>query len=341
VNYNAKIIVIAFPDTFVKMSDELICKFLPLVGLGTREYIKAGHAALVLINEETGIAKYFDFGRYVTPNGRGRVRGMNTDVELKIPFNAEFSENKKLENLDKFLLWLDAHPEKTHGSGRILASVCNHINFEKAEKHINTLQSRGNVPYGAFAKEGSNCARFVTDTILASTNETSIIKGLKWNYKFTPSTVGNVEKAACDSTIFEVYEGKICKFEGNALKENLKNYFHKKKQKNNAAHILPILPENAQKLSGIGSNAWFELIKDESSSADLYIIKRYNELHNVDFEGVFYTSMGFSIYKPYEFVYDSHCEYCHVIQEGKTYRFDLLKFSKTAAISSMQKVHSA
>ena len=50
---SGQIIVMAFPDTFVKMSEEFICKVLPLVGLGTREYIKAGHAALVLVHNET------------------------------------------------------------------------------------------------------------------------------------------------------------------------------------------------------------------------------------------------------------------------------------------------
>ena len=85
--------MLAYPDTFVTMSDEWICKLLPLVGLGTRDYIKAGHAALILIENRTGVARYFDFGRYVTPKGHGRVRGANTDAELEIPFKAEIGIN--------------------------------------------------------------------------------------------------------------------------------------------------------------------------------------------------------------------------------------------------------
>ncbi len=96
--YTGKIIVLAFPDTFVKMSTEFICKMLPLVGLGTREYIKAGHAALALIENETGKSRYFDFGRYVTPPGHGRVRGANTDAELIIPFEAEIDTDENLLN---------------------------------------------------------------------------------------------------------------------------------------------------------------------------------------------------------------------------------------------------
>jgi len=57
-NYTGKIIVLAFPDTFVTMSTEWVCKLLPLLGLGTRDYIKAGHAALVLIENKTGQALF-------------------------------------------------------------------------------------------------------------------------------------------------------------------------------------------------------------------------------------------------------------------------------------------
>ena len=102
--YTGKIIVLAYPDTFVTMSNEFICKLLPLVGIGTWEYMKAGHAALILIENETGSARYFDFGRYVTPEGLGRVRGVNTDVEVAIPFLADISEENKLNNLNQFFV---------------------------------------------------------------------------------------------------------------------------------------------------------------------------------------------------------------------------------------------
>jgi hypothetical protein len=203
-----KIIVLAFPDTFVKMSDELMCKILPLVGLGTRTHIKAGHAALVLIENETGVAQYFDFGRYITPPGKGRVRGALTDVELVVPVKAQI-KNHQLINLNELLLWLEAHPEKTHGEGRLVASLCDTVDYDKALLYIMDLQGQGSIPYKAFGKVGSNCARFVTETILASTNNNSIIKYLKRNKKFTPSTVGNVERSASQDGVYEIYNGCI------------------------------------------------------------------------------------------------------------------------------------
>lgn len=336
-NFTDKIIVLAYPDTFVSVSDEWQCKFLPLVGLGTREYIKAGHAAMILIENESREARYFDFGRYVTPVGHGRVRGANTDAELEIPFKAKLGANGALINTEEFLLWLDASPDKTHGEGRLLASVCEIVNFELAEKYILELQKRGSIRYGAFSKSESNCSRFVTETILVSTKEKEIQKALRFNKLFTPSTVGNVEKAATSCTVFEVQNGLINDFSSSAFKENLKNYFHKNKPASQEI-LLPKLPENAQKLNGTGSSAWFELIS-ESLPEGLFRIKRYNDLHEVDFDGVYKVSEKFDPSGAFRFTYDSHCEYCHILQKNRKIRFDKVTAYKN--FSSLQKVHSA
>jgi hypothetical protein len=330
-----KIIVIAFPDTFVTMSSELICKFLPWVGLGTRNYIKAGHAALVLINNKSGEAKYFDFGRYVTPHGNGRVRGANTDAELGIPFKAEISIKNELINLDHFLIWLDANPQKTHGEGRLLASVCEDIEYEKAACFINNLQKKGSIPYGAFDALGSNCSRFVTDTILSSTSNKKIIAALNINKLFTPSTVGNVEKASTSAKIYQVYNGSVTSFMGSALKENLKNYFDKKRISSIIEYQNQI-PDNAQKLSGIGSNAWFT-INNEMLPSGYFRIRRYNDHFEIDFDGVYKTSTNFNLSEAYQFTYDSHCEYCHILQNNKKVKFEIV--NTYAQFNLEQKVH--
>jgi len=287
-----KIIVLAYPDTFVKVTEEWICKFLPLFGLGTREYIKAGHAALVLIENKTGNAYYYDFGRYVTPEGYGRVRGVNTDAELEIPFKAKFANDNSLENLEEFLLWLDENPEKTHGEGRLLASVCDLVDYDTAEKHIKVLQNKGSVRYGAFSKAESNCSRFVTDTLLAATKEKEMRKALKFNKLFTPSTIGNVEKAATTAIVFQIIEGVVSEFNSSAFKENLKNYFHKDRPEKEKK-LLPDLPKNAQELFGVGSSAWFELLPGELP-LNHFRIRRYNELNLVDFDGVYEVNEPFN-----------------------------------------------
>ncbi|MEP2936875.1 MAG: DUF6695 family protein [Gilvibacter sp.] len=320
--HDGKIIVLAYPDTFVKMSDEWICRFLPLVGLGTREFIKAGHAALVLVSNHSAEAHYFDFGRYITPDGFGRVRSSYTDAELTIPIKAQITPSGSLDNLEALLLWLDANEEHTHGSGRLLASVCDRIDYSNALAYILELQSQGSIPYGAFAKNGSNCSRFVTETLLAATDDPLIIKRLKWNKKFTPSTVGNVEKAATECPVYEVDNGEVRLFKGTAFKENLKNYF----DKNNT--LLPATPSKsptstAHYLSGIGSSAWFDL---EPTGADnQYVIKRYNEDLSLQFKGVFKPAAPFDATQAFRFTYDSHCAICHIVQNEKRIQFNLVE----------------
>ena len=334
---SGKLIVLAFPDTFVTVSDEWLCKLLPLVGLGTWKQIKAGHAAMVLIENKTGEAKYYDFGRYVTPKGFGRVRSAETDAELKIPFKAKLVGNGPLENLDTFLRWLEGNSQKTHGEGRLVASVCEEIDFKKAQDYILNLQSQGSYPYRAFAENGSNCARFVTETILASTENNEIIKGLNHIKKFTPSPIGNVEIAA-SSGMFEVLNGVIVKYTGSVLKENLTNYFHRKKTGSLVEKELPLLPEAAQKLSGTGSNSWFT-IEFVDNDDDQYKITRYNDLHEVDYVGLFQTKDNFDILSEFKITYDSHCEFCHVIQNGQKIRFTKVK--TCPEFIELQKVLSA
>ncbi|UZO82562.1 hypothetical protein NBT05_08805 [Aquimarina sp. ERC-38] len=323
--YTGKIIVLAFPDTFVQFSHEKVARLLPLVGLGRKGIIKAGHAAFILIENKTGNAFYYDFGRYITPFRYGRVRSAETDVELHIPFKAEVNESGKLENLNEFLLWLEAHPEKTHGNGRLIASVCSYIDFQKAFDFVTSLQDQGSILYYTFKKKGTNCSRIVTDTILAATQEVRIIKPLLRNKKFTPSPLGNVEKGSMGSPIYKVENGSISHYNNKVLKENITNYFKRQKEQQNENSVeksQEIRPASGSKqlLTGIGSSAYFEICP--TPTTDKFIIKRYTDTLIKDFEGIFIPDATFFIEEPYEFTYDSHCKYCHIIQKEKTIKFN-------------------
>jgi len=335
--HTGKLIVLAYPDTFVRMSDEWQCKLLPLVGLGTWKQIKAGHAAIILIENNTGNSNYYDFGRYVTPDGFGRVRSAITDDELKIPFKARLIGNGPLENIEEFLLWLDANPQKTHGEGRLLASVCEEVNFEKAKNYILKLQKKGSIPYRAFKNDGSNCARFVTETILASVDKKKIIKTLNRNKRFSPSPIGNVVISA-SSKVFKTFNGVVEEYTGSALKENLTNYFHRNKSEETKKQTLPSLPKNAQKLSGYGSNAWFEIELLDLEKKQ-YRIQRFNDLHKIDYVGVFEALDEFDVEKPFQITYDSHCDFCHVMQLGN--KIKLQKMMTCPTLNLIQQVASA
>lgn len=333
-----KIIAIAYPDTFVKMSTEFVCKVLPFLGIGTKEYIKAGHAALIIIDNKTGAARYYDFGRYVTPPGKGRVRGPNTDNELHIPFKAKLDKEGNLANTGQFLLWLDAHPHKTHGSGRIIASVCDTINYNDSITYINQLQTKGSIPYGAFDKQGSNCARFVTDAILAGNHHSSISKALRWNKLFTPSTVGNVEKASLDNDVYEVINGVVEIYKGTALKENLSNYFDKKVPSGLHLQKKLIIPCHFLTLEGVGSSAHFEFITNEVLPKNHFRIKRYNEQLEEDFDGVYFSN-EFNSCISFDIVYDSHCAYCHILQKDKKIKLTLV--ASFQDFNSLRRVQTA
>ncbi|WP_378184253.1 DUF6695 family protein [Aquimarina sp. SS2-1] len=336
-NYTGKIISLAFPDTFVRFSDEekKSTSLLQFFGLGKNGIIKAGHAAFVLIENKTGIAEYYDFGRYITPPGKGRVRSAVTDVELEIPFKATFTKEGKLANIEEFLLWLEANPEKTHGSGRLVASVCDYIFYDKAKAYVLEMQNKGSIPYSTFRKEGSNCSRIVTDTILKSTDKSSIRTPLLRNKLFTPSPLGNVEKGSMENKIFQVENGVLIEYPNSVFIENLTNYFDKRAPKlgKKKETVLPDFLENADFLSGTGSGAYFVLRK--SSQESLFEISRYTAYGEEDFRGLFEPKSTFDYTKTYRFIYDSHCKYCHIEQEDKVVKFDLVK-----KLSLVQKEHS-
>lgn len=321
--YTGKIIVLAFPDTFVQYSDESSVKFLLALGLGKNNYIKAGHAAFVLIENKTGVAEYYDFGRYITPKGHGRVRSAVTDIELEIPFKAIITPDSKLSNVEDFLLWLEANPKKTHGDGRLVASVCDYINYEKAKNHVLSIQNMGSIPYKAFGKTGSNCSRIVTDTILRSTDLVKIKRPLLRNKLFTPSPLGNVEKAALGSPIYQVENGNLQVYTGSVFKENLTNYFDKKIPKGKTSNVKKQSNnlDRAHFLSGTGSSAYF--ILKESLEEDVFEITRYTEYGEEDFKGLFVAKeTKLNPRQEYRFIYDSNCLYCYVEQNGNKIRLE-------------------
>ena len=73
------IITIAWPEGMVTESGSWYDKFA-----STNGKYRVGHSAVVLINSKTKKSHYFDFGRYHTPEGYGRVRDVVTDEDLSI-----------------------------------------------------------------------------------------------------------------------------------------------------------------------------------------------------------------------------------------------------------------
>ncbi|MEM5564031.1 DUF6695 family protein [Psychroserpens sp. AS72] len=324
------IISLAYPDTIVKIPDERFLSYLRYIGIGKKGYVRAGHAALVLIDKDTGVLEYYDFGRYVSPMSSGRVRSKQTDFELDFPLRAQI-ENNNIKNLDDILKFLATNSRLTHGEGKLVASVCKTVNYQKAKAYINTLQEQYFVKYAVFQKETSNCSRFVTETLIASVTDDRIRKKLIKSKWFTPSTVGNVLLSDTEKRAYCISEkGDISKFKGSPKSENLRCFLDRLKsyEPNLIGNLHPksldMLSSNAQWLPGIGSGAWFEL--HNINHATQYRYRRISPYGTIDVDGIYEISRsGFDTQQDYTFCHDSNCLFFKIEQHNVVYKFNYLK----------------
>ena len=328
---NGIIIILAYPDTVVKPSKrDVISAFLPYLGIGTKNGIQAGHAALLLIKKDKPEINYFDFGRYITTYKNGRVRSKETDVELHIPISAKFKKSS-LTNLEEILIWIERHPEKTHGIGRMIASVNEEIEYEKALSFINSCINRKEIPYGAFVKNGSNCARFVTETLRTSTLQKKIKTKLTISYICTPSPIGNVLKGRTKSSVYQVHKNEIKRYTNRfILKEYASCFFNKFEitpsiMENKNQNKRRVLSKKGTWLAGCGSGAWFTI--EEKINTTTYKVARYTFEGEKDFEDVFKMSeTDFDVDVKYQFTYPTNCLEAIILQKEKTFTLRKIGF---------------
>ncbi|MGS2725149.1 DUF6695 family protein [Psychroserpens sp. BH13MA-6] len=326
---DAFILTLAYPETIVSHAEEWYSPLLRFAFIGNKAHVRAGHAALVLIDKSTGILEYHDFGRYITPSPNGRVRGRETDFELHFPIVADIA-NDRILNLEDILIFLATHPKLTHGDGDLYASVCNAVNYDLARAHIDMMQNKGFIRYAAFIKDACNCARFVTDTLIACVTDDTIKKELVNSKRFTPSTIGNVVIADTENDILVITEsGIISEFSSTVSKENrrlfldtLNGYKPSLKGTLEPKHNSE-RKEHAQWLGGIAAGAWFELYDTENYWE--FRFRRISPYGHIDCDGVYnICSEGFDIERHYQFVHYSNCRFFHIQQADMTYRFDFL-----------------
>jgi len=321
------IVILAYPDTIVRpATGEFSRKIWPLFGVGGKHAVQAGHAAMVLISKERKDIQYFDFGRYVTSDGFGRVRSAHTDPEVVIPFKA-ILENDSIVNLEELLLFLEAHPENTHGEGRLVAAVNTEIHFEKALSFIGQLQSKIEIPYGAFILNGNNCSRFVNEVLVTSTTNFGIRNWLRRSRIITPSPISNVIRGRSSTAMFEVFQQRIVSYDNKSVQRELFESLWKKVPQN--LHLTGTIepnrelyhPRNGQWLSGIGSGMWFELATTDMPGN--FTITRTCAKGNIKWTGLFsVVQEGFNAKEVYVFLHGSTCAMCFVLQNGVRYVFE-------------------
>lgn len=324
------IISLAYPETVVKLANEWYSPFLRYLSVGNRDFVRAGHAALVLIDKSTGILQYYDFGRYITSTPYGRVRGRETDFQLDLPLVANI-ENNEITNLDELLKFFATHPKLTHGDGNLYASVCNAIDYNKAKQYITSMQNKGFIKYAAFIKDACNCSRFVTECLMASVTDKAIKSRLHKSKYFTPSTIGNVVTSDTENFVYIVSQtGELSQFNSTVKKMNRRLFLDDLGDYNPSLHgtLEPShnnkKSDHAQWMSGIGEGAWFEI--HPIGSHIEYRYKRISNYGNIDCDAIYKVcDEGFNIDLNYQFMHYSNCQFFHINQNDNTFRFEFLK----------------
>lgn len=184
-------IALAWPETKCKCPNSWYDGIAELLGISKEHYYKVGHAAVVLINRQTGKCYYYDFGRYHSPYGFGRLRSAETDHELNLQTEGVFDSYGKLLNTEDILNEIRS-TDVWHGVGEVVSAKIL-IDFEAAISKAKSMQNKGFIRYGPFVFTGTNCSRFVRTVLLSGSRSffTSLI--LRFPLTITPSPITNVK----------------------------------------------------------------------------------------------------------------------------------------------------
>lgn len=211
---NDFIIALAWPEGMVAKTDVWYDKFFAKNG----KY-RVGHSAAVLVERLTGELHYFDFGRYHTPKGFGRVRNKDTDHDVCIQITAEI-KSKEIVNIEDILFEIKKNTA-FHGEGTLYASILNDVSFQKAYEYAKKIQNNGLVLYGPFVSSGTNCSRFVASVMRSSSPTFIKNTRLKLPFCISPSPKRNVGIA--NATFYKVGDNLVKKIKRNILESYFKS----------------------------------------------------------------------------------------------------------------------
>lgn len=308
--FNGFAIALAFPETYCKQAGAWYDKLLNFLQIANNNYYKVGHAAVLLIDEQIQKCYYFDFGRYHAPFGHGRVRGEETDHELRFKTKPIISKDfSEIENYNEILTELQSS-DVFHGAGDLYASYTK-INFKKAYKKAMHMQEISPIRYGPFQYKGSNCSRFVNAVVRAGKPKFWHWFKLFFFNPLTPTPKLNITCLPNQSTKKKLYEEeKFCPVPLN--KTELKTTLAQPKRNN-------LIPENAKWLSGEGCGSWFVF----ELQGDILKSDRYSTAGNLECSGYFKTDkqINFSLSDNFTLFYPSTCKSIKLISQDTEFIF--------------------
>ena len=182
------IIVLAWPEGMVAAAGAWYDKVL-----STNGQYRVGHSALILVNTATNQLNYFDFGRYHSPFGFGRVRDLETDPDISLKSKPIILGNS-IDNIKEILLEI-SNLKATHGHGTLYASILKNIDFNKAYEKAKEMQNMGLISYGPVVLTGTNCSRFVASIMRASKPHWLTKLRLRLPFCLSPSPKRNISIA--------------------------------------------------------------------------------------------------------------------------------------------------
>jgi hypothetical protein len=324
-------VALSWPDTRIHNASSWYDGPMKILGVCKKDgYYNIGHAALLLIDYRNGEVRYFDFGRYHTPFGFGRVRDVQSDPELEILTKA-IIESGKVINIKSILLELNDN-KSTHGDGKLVCSVTPDIDFDLALASAKSIQGREAVPYGPFQLFGSNCSRFVANIYKAGF--TSFFKKIRISnrYLYFHSPTSNIIYTHNNSNVFIVENG-VFRIERSMMKIFLNKSNHLATEKKEDDYVSNNLPESVMCLEGIGGNTYFLLDKTEKSH--LFRVRRYSEYGTLEVDDIFQLqSIGFNFNKTYKFTYISNAIAVKIKQEDKVFVLKNVKYQNQRPIQA-------
>jgi len=303
-------IALAWPATFCKQPGAWYDRFTHFIGISKHGYYKVGHAAVVLVDQSAnGNCHYFDFGRYHSPFGTGRVRSERTDHELKIELKAVVDSLGQFTNYAE-LVELLANKEACHGTGKVHASRIA-IDFKLAYSKAIEMQSNSPIPYGPFIRTGTNCSRFVRNVIRAGVVTKKDRIRLLPSVFITPTPISNVRKLNHPLTIQPTSEQQVfnpTKQDDSFLKNTLP-----------IPILYPNLSEHAKWFAGEGAGSWF-ILENESTRLR---IKRYNAFGELECDSYCVNAKKFHPQLSFEIAHPSNCSQLTIKQRNTLFQFSL------------------
>jgi hypothetical protein len=289
--HNGFAIALAWPNTKCKQAGGWYDGLLRSLGVNQKGYYKVGHSALILVNDSDGSCYYFDFGRYHSPNGYGRVRSVKTDRDLAFKIKGEIADGVLL-NTKQILEELQSK-STTHGDGHVCATTTR-VNVKCCYAFALKMQLKEFIPYGPFVWNGTNCSRFVNAMIRSGSPQVFHKFKLKYPYSFSPTPIGNV-KALNRKEI--IVQSKVLLEKTCVLKTSVQ------------------VNDKKQWLTGEGGGSWFSIEKDFNPWH--YRVIRSSFDGTIECDSIFHSPRLLHLHEEYEFIYPSNCEKITIMQRGE------------------------